>query len=140
MQDHSEPIAALGRRLEEAEQYLSIGELRTRRPQLEAEMSRPDLWDDADNARRVQQELSAVSDDLDRYARLDEQVTYAAELFDLARELDDDSQEGEIAEAIAALETEFEELELRSLFTGEYDEGDAVCQVKSGEGGTDAQD
>ena len=33
-----------------------------------------------------------------------------------------------------------DELEMRSLFTGEFDERDAVCQIKSGEGGTDAQD
>ncbi|MGI9601218.1 MAG: peptide chain release factor 2 [Acidimicrobiales bacterium] len=140
MQDFTDQLAALARRLSEARQYLSIDELTGRRPQLEAEMSRPDLWDDADNVRRVQSELSSISDDLDRYAGLDEQVTYATELHDLARELDDESQEPEIAEAIAALDAEFEELELRSLFTGEWDEGDAVCQVKSGEGGTDAQD
>ncbi len=140
MQDFTDQLDALSRRLNEAEQFLAIGERRARRPQLEAEMSRPDLWDDADNARRVQKELSAVSDDLDRFDRLDEQITYATELFDLARELEDENQGAEIAEVVAALEHEFDELELRSLFTGEWDEGDAVCQVKSGEGGTDAQD
>jgi len=31
-------------------------------------------------------------------------------------------------------------LELRSLFSGEYDAGDAVCHLQSGAGGTDAQD
>jgi peptide chain release factor 2 len=35
---------------------------------------------------------------------------------------------------------EFDQLELRALFTGEYDAGDAVCTIKSGAGGTDAQD
>jgi len=32
------------------------------------------------------------------------------------------------------------ELELRSLFSGEHDENDAVCDINSGAGGTDAQD
>ena len=32
------------------------------------------------------------------------------------------------------------ELELRSLFTDPYDEFDAVCEIHSGAGGTDAQD
>ncbi|MDH3707308.1 MAG: peptide chain release factor 2, partial [Acidimicrobiia bacterium] len=80
MQDFTDRLDALARRLAEADQYLSIAELAARRPQLEAEMSRPDLWDDADNARRVQQELAGITDDLDRYERLDEQVTYATEL------------------------------------------------------------
>ena len=34
----------------------------------------------------------------------------------------------------------FDELELRALFTGPYDEHDAVCEVHSGAGGTDSQD
>ena len=35
---------------------------------------------------------------------------------------------------------ELDALELRSLFSGEHDERDAVCEVHSGAGGTDAQD
>ena len=34
----------------------------------------------------------------------------------------------------------FGDLELRALFTGEWDEHDAVCEVHSGAGGTDSQD
>jgi peptide chain release factor 2 len=36
--------------------------------------------------------------------------------------------------------TRFNALELQSLFSGEYDELDAVCEVHAGAGGTDAQD
>ncbi len=36
--------------------------------------------------------------------------------------------------------TRFGELELRSLFSGEHDDHDAVCDINSGAGGTDAQD
>ena len=39
-----------------------------------------------------------------------------------------------------ALESEFDALELRSLFTGEHDERDAAVEIHAGEGGTDAQD
>ena len=46
VRDFSDDIGALRRRLDEAEQYLRIDELRQRRPQLETEASRPDLWDD----------------------------------------------------------------------------------------------
>jgi peptide chain release factor 2 len=58
----------------------------------------------------------------------------------MAAEEADDSLEGEIIEVMASLASRFDELELRSLFSGQYDEGDAVCQVQSGAGGTDAQD
>ena len=41
---------------------------------------------------------------------------------------------------IAEAGRRLDELELRSLFSGEHDERDAVCQLQSGEGGADAQD
>jgi len=140
MQDFSEQIAAVRVRLDEAAGYLRIEELRGRRPQLEAEASRPDLWDDQDAARAVTSELSALTEDLDMFERLQTEVDDAATLFELAREEGDASFEPEITAALTALESEFEALELRALFTGEFDERDAVCLIKSGEGGTDAQD
>jgi peptide chain release factor 2 len=59
---------------------------------------------------------------------------------ELAREEGDESLEADIAEAVAALDAQLSELELRALFTGDYDEHDAVCEIHSGEGGTDSQD
>ena len=140
MQDYSDTFAALRKRLDEASGYLRIDELRARQPQLEAEMSRPDLWDDAEAARRVQTELASITDDLALFERLSSAFEDTEVLADLAREEDDESHGGDIDEAIASMEAELEDLELRALFVGEFDERDAVCQIKSGEGGTDAQD
>jgi peptide chain release factor 2 len=138
--DFTDEIKALRERLAEAQVYLRIDALRARRPQLEAEMGRPDLWDNADVARKVQTELSEIVGDIDLYDDLEQRIDDAATLFELAREEGDDSLESEIREAVEATKKRFDELELRALFTGEYDERDAVCTVKSGAGGTDAQD
>ncbi len=140
MQDFTDQISAIQARLEEAKGYLRIAELEARQPQLEAEASRPDLWDDQDKARAVTSELSALNEDLELFGRLSGEVDDLETLHEMAREEGDDSLEPEIAEAAASLEAELDELEMRSLFTGEFDERDAVCQIKSGEGGTDAQD
>ena len=140
MQDFTDQISAIAARLDEASGYLRIGELKMRQPQLEAEASRPDLWDDQKKARKVTSELSAVNEDLELYDRLQGEVDDLETLHMMAREENDESLEPEIAEQAASLETVLDELEMRSLFTGEFDERDAVCQIKSGEGGTDAQD
>ena len=145
MQEHHDQITALADRLSQARGYLRIDELRMRKPQLEAEFEKPNLWDDTVAARRLQTELAAVNDDLDLFARLEQGIEDVATLLELSEEDEAGGEpagetEAEIAEAVAALAAEFEELELRSLFTGEHDDGDAVCFVKSGEGGTDAQD
>ena len=140
MQDFTDQIGAIAARLDEASGYLRIDELKMRQPQLEAEASRPDLWDDQEKARKVTSELSAVNEDLELYGRLQGEVDDLETLHMMAREENDESLEPEIAEQAASLEAVLDELEMRSLFTGEFDERDAVCQIKSGEGGTDAQD
>ncbi len=140
MRDFSDDLAALRGRLAEAASYLRIDELRARQPQLETEASRPDLWDDADAARRVTGELSSVTDDLDTFDGLAGQVEDAETLFEMGREEHDESLAPEIEAAIDALQARFASLELRSLFTGEYDERDCICDVQSGAGGTDADD
>jgi peptide chain release factor 2 len=48
--------------------------------------------------------------------------------------------EAEVAAALDDLARRLSELELRSLFQGDHDERDAICEVHAGEGGTDAQD
>jgi peptide chain release factor 2 len=140
MQDYSDTFAALRVRLDEAKGYLRIDELRARQPQLEAEMSRPDLWDDVDVARQVQTELSSVNDDLSLFDGLSDSLDDVEVLFEMAQEEDDESQLAEIEDTVTSMQASFDDLELRALFTGEFDERDAVCQIKSGEGGTDAQD
>lgn len=140
MRDFSDELAALRQRHAEAAVYLKVDELRARRPQLETESSRPDLWDDADRAREVTGELSAVTDDLDRYDELGTEIDDVEVLAELAREEGDTSVEPEIEATLERLAAAFAELELRSLFTGEHDERDAICEIQSGEGGADAQD
>ncbi|MCU1376738.1 MAG: peptide chain release factor 2, partial [Actinomycetia bacterium] len=140
MKDFTDDIAALRVRLDEARQYLRVDAGRDRARELEAIASAPDLWDDSDRARQVTTELSTVKGDVDLWDELASRLDDAAVLDELAREEGDESQEGEIAASLEALATRFAELELRSLFSGEWDEHEAICEVHAGEGGTDAQD
>jgi peptide chain release factor 2 len=133
-------LTALRVRLGEAEQYLGIDRLRSRRTELEKEASRPDLWDDPDRGRKVTSELGAVVDDIDLLERLDARLSDAEVLHELMVEEDDRSVAGELAGAVDDLTRRIDELELRSLFTGEYDASDAIAELHAGAGGTDAQD
>jgi len=140
VRDFTDQLAEARKRVSDAETYLRIEELRARQPLLETEASRPDLWDDADVARRVTGELSAVMDDIGTYERLVSQLEDAETLHELAREVDDASQETEIEGALGSLDRQLRGLELRSMFSGEHDERDALCTIQAGEGGADSQD
>ena len=140
MADFSDDISQLRTELAEAADYLRVEELRARLPQLETEMGRPDLWDDAERARKTQTEFTSVKDDLDLYDRLSESIDDVEVLWELGKEENDEASLAEAREVVAGMKAEFVALELRALYTGEYDEGDAVCEIHSGAGGTDSQD
>jgi peptide chain release factor 2 len=133
-------LASLRKRLEEAEGYLGVDHLRERRAELEAEVSRPDLWDDPDEARRVTSEFSSVNADIDMLEDLSAKLSDAEVLHDLMVEESDSSLLGELTDAVDDVAKKLSDLELRSLFSGEYDERDAIGEVHAGTGGTDAQD
>ena len=140
MRDFTEPLADLRRRVDDARAYLQIDAARARLAELEEEASKPDLWNDQDQARKVTTELARVRDDLELVDGLEERQSELETLFELGREEGDDSVESEIVSGIAALAADLDRLELRALFTGEHDERDAICEIHSGAGGTDAQD
>jgi peptide chain release factor 2 len=140
MRDFSDPLTRVHHRLDEAATYLDRDGLRKRREELEVEVGRPDLWDNIDVGQKVTREYNQVSGDLDLLDGLAGRLSDAETLFELGREEADDSVEAEVADAIGALDAELDRLELRSLFTGEFDERDAVCEIHAKDGGTDAQD
>ncbi len=138
-------LAALEERLDDARQYLRMGDLRARRAELETEAARPDLWDDPDHARTVTTELGRVTDDVQRFDALEADLGDARALRELLDEAaaagaPDEGLAKELSESAVLLDRRLAQLELRSLFSGDYDDRDAVCEVHAGAGGTDAQD
>ncbi len=140
MRDFSEELAEISRRIGGARSYLHIDDLRGRLASLEEQASLPGLWDDPGEARRVTTELARVKDDVDLVEGLESRGSDIATLVQLAHEEGEDSVEAEIESEVEQLMADLDVLELRALFSGEHDERDAICEVHSGAGGTDAQD
>jgi peptide chain release factor 2 len=140
MRDFTDDLTDLRRRVDDARSYLHVDTNRARLAELEEQAARPDLWDDPDAARRVTTEMARVRDDVELVDALEQRLSDLETLHELAREEDDDSQEPELDRESIDLASELDRLELRALFTGEHDERDAICEVHSGAGGTDAQD
>ena len=140
MRDSTDHLAELRRRLGEAHDYLKIDVNRARLSELELEVGRPDLWDDPELAKKVNGEYASVRDDVATYDELAQQLDDVELLHEMAREVDDESQEPDIDAAIASIGAALDELDLRSLFTGEHDEADCIVQINAKDGGVDAQD
>jgi peptide chain release factor 2 len=109
--------------------------LSARRAELEQQMGQAGFWDDQAEAARITTEHSRVTRKLERWERLSREVEDARELAAL-----DPSYEDEVAEQLEPLIAELAQLQEDALFTGQYDNGDAVLTINAGTGGTDAQD
>jgi peptide chain release factor 2 len=133
-------LASLTERVEEAGRFLGTDRLHRRREELEKAASEPGLWDDPDHAREVTTELGRVNEDIELLAGLTATLSDAETYNELNEEEGDDSLRSEVEELIGDLDRRLRTLELRSLFAGHYDDGDAVAEIHAGAGGTDAQD
>jgi peptide chain release factor 2 len=140
MRDFTDELRALRDRVTEAQRYLQIDANRARLAELETVVAAPDLWDDQDRAKALTAEYARVKDDVDTFDALLQAMDDVEVLHELAREEGDESQEAEIDTEGRALDARLSQLELRSLFTGEHDEADAICRINAKEGGVDAQD
>jgi peptide chain release factor 2 len=140
MRDRSEPLEELGRRVTEAHTYLRIDQAREEMTQLESRAASPDLWNDQEEARKITSRLANLRDDIERWEKVRNEVDDATTLDLLAREEGDESLTEEIDTAISSISNQLDDIELLALFNGEHDENDAVCEVHSGAGGTDACD
>ncbi len=140
MRDFTDDLREQRRRLDEAAGYLDIAGARERMGEVEKEMSRPDLWDDADRAKALNAEYANLRDDVATYDGLDQALSDAEVLHELARDEGDESQEPDIEAALADVSRRLDQLDLRSLFTGPHDRSDAIVQINAKDGGVDAQD
>jgi len=141
--DLGEVLESLRGRLDAAKVYLRIDDLIERQGELEKIIGEPDLWSDADQARKVTSEYGRIRDDIEGLRALETQLGDAEALHLLAVEEggnDLADLEAGLTEVAATVARALDELELRSLFSGEHDERDAVAEIHAGAGGTDAQD
>ena len=108
-------------------------------------MRAPDFWDDQSHAQEVSTRYSRLKSRLEHYEHLASQIGDLEAFLDLAgEETTDDQIPEELAEEVARLSAEvsqiLEHLEEQRLFTGEFDDGDAIVSIHPGAGGTESQD
>jgi peptide chain release factor 2 len=138
--DRQADIAALDSTLTTVERVLDVEGLRSRIEKLEHEASDPNLWDDQARAQRVTSELSHTQGELRRVEELRQRLDDLPVLYELADEEDAEDAKAEADAELKALHTDIEAMEVRTLLSGEYDEREALVNIRSGAGGVDAAD
>ena len=98
------------------------------------------MWDDSARGQRLTTELSRLSADLDRHARLEKDLDDVRVLDGLLADEQDPELTRELTAKLEGLEKDLDRIELASLLSGEYDRGDAVASLHAGAGGIDSQE
>jgi peptide chain release factor 2 len=138
--DRQADIAALDSTLTTVERVLDIDGLRSRIERLEQEASDPNLWDDQARAQKVTSELSHTQGELRRVEELRQRLDDLPVMYELAAEEGGTEDVAEADAELKQLREDLEAMEVRTLLSGEYDEREALVNIRSGAGGVDAAD
>lgn len=128
------------------EKVLNLEELSDRARELEDQAADPSLWDDPDHAQQVTSELSRVQSKLKKVRGLRQRLDDIPVMYDMAEEeAADDPEAAKDAASMAdgersELRKEIESLEVTTMLSGEYDQREAVVNIRSAAGGVDAAD
>jgi peptide chain release factor 2 len=138
--DPAEEIAALTSTLASIEAVLDPAAMQTELEGLREQAADPELWTDQDRAQKVTRRLSYLDAELARLASLHRRLDDTLVLFELAEGEDDAPTRDEAARELAALRSEIDGLEVRTLLSGEYDAREALISINAQAGGADAAD
>ena len=138
--DRQADIEALDSTLTTVERVLDVDGLRSRIETLEREAADPNLWDDQARAQRVTSELSHTQGELRRVEGLRQRLDDLPVLYELADEENAADAKAEADVELKALHADIEAIEVRTLLSGEYDQREALLNIRSGAGGVDAAD
>lgn len=122
---------------------MSIFDLPSKQQQIEAlekETLSPDFWSDQAAAQEVLQKVTRLRSEVGPWAALKVKAAELGELIQLCETEEDESLCDEIRRELEGISSQWENLHLATLFSGEYDKNNAILSVNSGAGGTEAMD
>lgn len=138
--DYADQFKQLDSTLRNVERVLDLDRLRRDKAELEEQASAPDLWDDQARAQQVTSKLSYVNGEIAKMEALRRRLDDAQVLLELADAESDPAAVAEVGTELVALAKAVEEVEVRTLLSGEYDVREALVSIRAGAGGVDAAD
>ncbi|PRZ29016.1 peptide chain release factor 2 (bRF-2) [Antricoccus suffuscus] len=133
-------IAALDSTLKTIESVLDLDSKRKEIEELETEAGMPNLWDDQEKAQAVTSKLSRLQSTVQGAERIRTKLDDVSILLELAEAEDDADAHADVLKELREVHKQIDELEVRTLLSGEYDERDALITIRSEAGGVDAAD
>ncbi|MBT2481014.1 peptide chain release factor 2 [Streptomyces sp. ISL-94] len=138
--DVSEELKSLSSTMGSIEAVLDLDKLRADIAVLEEQAAAPSLWDDPDAAQKITSKLSHLQAEVRKTESLRSRIDDLAVLFELAQEMEDADTLAEAEAELVAVRKALDEMEVRTLLSGEYAEREALVNIRAEAGGVDASD
>ncbi|GAA3584248.1 peptide chain release factor 2 [Streptomyces sp. WAC 01325] len=138
--DVSEELKSLSSTMESIEAVLDLDKLRADIAVLEEQAAAPSLWDNPDEAQKITSKLSHLQAEVRKAEALRGRIDDLAVLFEMAEEEDDPDTRAEAESELTAVRKALDEMEVRTLLSGEYDAREALVNIRAEAGGVDAAD
>jgi peptide chain release factor 2 len=106
--------------------------------QLEELTQEKDFWKDTKRAGKISEELADLKEEIKFWNDIDKELSGLTEIVEMGEI--DGGLKNEIEEKLKDLEEKFKKEEFKALFSGKYDNKNAILSIYSGAGGTEAQD
>lgn len=108
--------------------------------ELQAQTAKAGFWSDAVKARQVISLLNRLKEETESFLEAESIIAELEVMISLAAEEDDEDLWNEAGVTAKALQKKLEKLELSVLFSGRYDNHNAIVAIHPGAGGTESQD
>jgi peptide chain release factor 2 len=138
--DFSVVLDELNTTLKSIEAVLRVGDMRSEIADLEQQAAAPDLWNDVEAAQALTSRLSFLQGTLRRVEELRSRLDDVALMHEMAEEEGDEATTAETVRELGSIRAVIDELEVRTLLSGEYDSREALVTIRSEAGGVDAAD
>lgn len=126
--------------MESIEAVLDLDRMRADIALLEEQAAAPSLWDNPDEAQKITSKLSHLQAEVRKAEGLRGRIDDLAVLFEMAEEEDDPDTRAEAESELSAVRKALDEMEVRTLLSGEYDSREALVNIRAEAGGVDAAD
>ncbi len=103
-------------------------------------MTEPTFWDDSDQAQKMIEESNTVKSKYNRFTSLSDHLEELKTMVELLEMDDDEGLREELEEGLLELNEKLGDYELEMLLSDEHDDSNAILEIQSGAGGTEAQD
>lgn len=136
MQPLKKRIHALREEVAQAKVALGFDALSEEVAVLDEQLAQPEIWHNPDHAQALAKKAASLHQTVEPWRTLGVQLDDIEELMALG----DDDLLPEFEAQVTAMEAEFAKRKTDLLFSGQYDNREAVVRISAGVGGLDAQD